>query len=42
MSSDVGFFQVEEVLIPKINWSPVKQHLELLAGVSGQELKRYL
>lgn len=42
MSSDVGFYQVEEVLIPKINWSPIKPHLELRAGVTGQEEKRYL
>jgi uncharacterized protein len=42
MSSDVGFFQVEEVLIPKINWSPIKPYLELCAGVTGQQEKRYL
>ncbi len=42
MSSDVGFFQIEEVLLPKINMSPVKAHLELYAGISGQELKKYL
>ena len=42
MSSDVGFFQIEEVLIPKINSSPAKGFVELLAGVEGQDLKKYL
>jgi metal-dependent HD superfamily phosphatase/phosphodiesterase len=41
MSSDVGFFQVEEVLIPKLNMSPVKPYVQLLASVSGGELKQY-
>ncbi|HBO35449.1 MAG: phosphohydrolase [Sphaerochaeta sp.] len=42
MSSDVGFFQIEEVLLPKISMSPAKQYVQLLAGVIGQEKKRYL
>lgn len=42
MSSDVGFFQIEEVLIPKINASPSKNLVELYAGVIGQEPKKYL
>lgn len=42
MSSDVGFFQIEEVLIPKINSSPAKGFIELYAGVEGNELKKYL
>lgn len=42
MSSDVGFFQIEEVLIPKINSSPAKCFVELFAGVEGKELKKYL
>jgi metal-dependent HD superfamily phosphatase/phosphodiesterase len=42
MSSDVGFFQVEEVLIPKLNMSPAKQYIELFAGVTGDEAKQYL
>lgn len=42
MSADVGFFQIEEVLIQKINSSSVKNYVELFAGVDGQELKRYL
>lgn len=41
MQSEVGFFQVEEVLIPKIMSSPAKHLIELHAGVIGQELKRY-
>ena len=42
MSSDVGFFQIEEVLIPKINSSPAKGFIELYAGIEGNELKKYL
>jgi uncharacterized protein len=42
MSSDVGFFQIEEVLIHKVNSSPVKPYIELYAGVVGQPKKRYL
>ncbi len=41
MESEVGFFQVEEVLIPKLMSSPVKHLIELSAGVKGKELKRY-
>lgn len=42
MSAEVGFFQIEEVLLPKVNSSPVKPYVELLAGVVGQEKKPYL
>lgn len=42
MSTDVGFFQIEEVLLPKINMSPAKQHIELYAGIAGEEIKKYL
>lgn len=42
MSSDVGLFQIEEVLLPKINMSPVKPYIELYAHVTGQEPKQYL
>ncbi len=42
MRSEVGFFQVEEVLIPKLQSSPAKQFIELYAGVEGEEVKRYL
>jgi len=42
MSSEVGFFQIEEVLFTKIDSSPAKQYIELFAGVSGEERKRYL
>ena len=42
MSSDVGFFQIEEVLIPKINSSPARDFVELFAGIEGKELKKYL
>ncbi len=42
MSGDVGFFQIEEVLLSKIDASPAKQFVELFAGVAGQERKCYL
>ncbi len=42
MSGDVGFFQIEEVLLQKIDVSPAKQFVELYAGVEGQERKCYL
>lgn len=42
MKSEVGFFQVEEVLIPKIQSSPAKHLIELYAGIDGEEMKRYI
>lgn len=42
MSGDVGFFQIEEVLLTKIDSSPAKKYVELYAGVEGQEPKCYL
>lgn len=42
MSGEVGFFQIEEVLLTKIESSPAKQFVELYAGVQGQEPKCYL
>jgi len=42
MEESVGFFQIEEVLLPKINFSPIKQYIELFAGVTGREMKCYL
>lgn len=42
MSAEVGFFQIEEVLITKIDSSPAKQYVELFAGVDGEESKCYL
>ncbi len=42
MSSDVGFFQIEEILLPKLNMSPVKPYVELHAGISGGDLKKYV
>ena len=42
MSQDVGFFQIEEVLLTKVNSSPAKEFIELYAGVTGQEFKCYL
>ena len=42
MKSEVGLFQVEGVLMPKIQSSPSKHLVELSACVEGQETKRYL
>lgn len=42
MSAEVGLFQIEEVLLPKINSSPAKEYIELFACVNGSEPKRYL
>lgn len=42
MGESVGFFQIEEVLHPKIASSPVKRYIELVAGVKGEEPLRYL
>lgn len=42
MSAEVGFFQIEEVLLTKVSASPAKKYVELYAGVTGQECKRYL
>ncbi len=42
MSAEVGLFQIEEVLLPKINSSPIRNMIELYAEVEGQEQKRYL
>lgn len=42
MSASVGFFQVEEVLMPKINSSTIKDFIELYAGQTGKTPKKYL
>jgi metal-dependent HD superfamily phosphatase/phosphodiesterase len=42
MSSEVGYFQVEEVLLGKIAASTAKPYIELFAQVQGGEQKRYL
>jgi metal-dependent HD superfamily phosphatase/phosphodiesterase len=42
MSSEVGLFQVEEVLLGKIAPSPAKPHIELYALVQGEAPKQYL
>jgi metal-dependent HD superfamily phosphatase/phosphodiesterase len=42
MSSEVGLFQVEEVLLGKIAASTAKPHIELYALVRGKAPKRYL
>ena len=41
MSSEVGLFQVEEVLLPKISNSTAKSHVELFAAVKDEPLKKY-
>ncbi len=42
MKSEVGLFQIEGVLMPKIQSSPAKHLVELYACVEGEEEKRYL
>jgi len=42
MSQTVGIFQVEEVLYPKILYSPIKPYIELYAQVKGEEILRYM
>ena len=42
MSSELGLFQVEEILLGKISASTVKPYIELYAQVQGKEPSRYL
>jgi len=42
MTESVGFFQIEEVLFPKILSNPVKPYIELYGKVTGEEMRRYL
>lgn len=42
MSSEAGFFQIEEVLLTKVNSSPAKGYVELFAGIKGEDFKCYL
>lgn len=42
INQSVGFFQIEEVLFPKISSSPVKQYIELYAGMGEDEMLEYL
>ena len=42
MSSEIGLFQVEEVLLGKISTSTAKPFIELYAQVKDKELRRYL
>ncbi|MCD6182361.1 MAG: phosphohydrolase [Candidatus Cloacimonetes bacterium] len=42
LDQSVGFFQIEEVLYPKIASSPIKGFIELHAGVEGDEMLVYL
>jgi hypothetical protein len=42
MTESVGFFQIEEVLFPKILSNPVKPHVELYGKVTGEAMRRYL
>ena len=42
MKSEVGLFQIEQVLMPKIQASPAQKYVELYAGVEGEEVRRYM
>ena len=40
MTESVGFYQIEEVLLQKVNMSPAREYVELEAGVTGGQMKR--
>ena len=42
MSSEIGLFQIEEVLLGKISASSVRDHIELFAIVNNGEPRQYL
>ena len=42
MSASIGMFQIEEVLLKKIDPSPAKPYIELVSESAGGETKRYL
>ncbi|MDR0910908.1 MAG: phosphohydrolase [Spirochaetaceae bacterium] len=42
MTSEVGLFQIEEVLLGKIHAGTAKPYIELYATLKGEEPKRYL
>lgn len=42
MTSEVGLFQVEEVLMPKIQSCPARHFVELYANIKNDEVKRYI
>ena len=42
MTSEVGLFQVEEVLMPKIQSCPARHLVELYANIKNDEVKRYI
>ncbi|MBN2017589.1 MAG: phosphohydrolase [Candidatus Cloacimonetes bacterium] len=42
MSQSAGFFQIEEVLFPKIVSSPVKPYIELYGQVKNKDMMQYL
>lgn len=42
MSESVGLFQIEEVLFPKIDSSPMKKYIELYAAVTENTTRRKL
>ena len=42
MTESVGFFQIEQILLPKILSNPVKPYIELYGHVTGEEMRRYL
>ncbi|MEA2103564.1 MAG: phosphohydrolase [Candidatus Cloacimonadota bacterium] len=42
MSQSVGFFQIEEVLYPKIASSPIKPYIELYGDVKNKKTLQYL
>jgi len=41
MSERAGIFQVDEVLMPKLRTTPLKEYVEIYAIVDGETLKTY-
>ena len=42
MNESVGFFQIEEILFPKISSNPVKTYIELYGKVAEEDMRRYV
>jgi metal-dependent HD superfamily phosphatase/phosphodiesterase len=42
MDSELGLFQIEEVLLPKISMSPSKEYVEVVAKIKDKDERRYL
>ena len=41
MTNPAGIFQIEEVLMRKINTSGIEDHVQVIALINGKELKSF-